>query len=101
MSRIFSIGGLSREEEKSRAGVETINLASVQLDDISVAVISTVRMCECEIYEASSLMLVGHLRLFVLHQDERDKRNVCTYRSSEITTVIRDPLMMALHASFT
>lgn len=39
-------------------------------------------------------MLVGHLRLFELHQDARDKRNVCTYRGSEITTVIRDPLMV-------
>lgn len=45
--------------------------------DISVAVISTVRMCGCEIYEASGLMLVGHPRLLALRQDARDKR-VCT-----------------------
>lgn len=39
--------------KKPRAGVEMINLASVQPDDISVAVISAVRMCECEIYEVA------------------------------------------------
>jgi len=50
-------------KKKSSGGFETINLASVRPDDISLAVISTVRMCEYEICEASSLMLVGHPRL--------------------------------------
>lgn len=66
-------------------------------DDISVAVISTVRMCEYEIYEASGLMLVSHLIFSsgcIGCKMHGDKRSVRTYRSSEITTVIRDPLMV-------
>jgi len=50
-------------KKKSSGGFEAINLASVRPDDISLAVISTVRMCEYEICEASSLMLVSHPRL--------------------------------------
>ena len=95
MSARFPIGELSREEEAE----------SRRRDDKS-------RICAAGWHQrrgylgcknvrvrnlrgsTSSLTLVGHLRLFVLHQDARDKRNVCTYRSSEITTVIRDPLMV-------
>lgn len=90
-------GALSRKQSLRAAASGDEWILHLRPDDIS-AVISAAGMCGCEIYEASSLMLAGHPRLFALQQDARDKRGVRTVRRDRY----RDsrPVNGGLHASF-